>query len=345
MLYFKALFFLIPVIQNVIALKMPPLETSDVLVRAISKDGYVSAKVTDTTNAVAEICELQQCKRLAATALGRCLTSCVLIADGIEKEETFQVRFEGDGPLRGVLGISNGNLQMRGYVGNPQLDLPEASVGTAVGKGQLKIVRLKNLPGEERASPFSSIVAIETGEIAEDINSYVATSEQREGALGAGVAFFDNIEGGAVACSTGWRVELLPGAPDQVAQHLLRNVQAFLGLGLSSTDMRLRGETCEDIALRLLDGMEPEILESDARPTFFCQCSNERVYRTLALLPRDEIRQIIAQNEKIEARCEFCAKLYSMTAVDVANHLDEVDAAAAEERQKPTALKKSNDTR
>ena len=241
------------------------------------------------------MCDLQDCRPLAATALGRAVAATVLVADGLEQEETFQVRFVGDGPLRGVFAVSTGALEARGYVGNPQVDLSPQGVAAGIGRGQLQVVRLKALPGEEDLSTYSSVVEIKSGEIAEDINFYVATSEQREGALSAGVTV-DDATGlvdcpsgiyllggresdldsprtsrdrdvdipktgrGAAAAMTwifrgdgrrgrpalkrssalrvrsrpqvdacaGWRAELLPGAPQDVADHLIRNVQAMM---------------------------------------------------------------------------------------------------------------------
>ena len=98
----------------------------DELRRGLSADGFVSAKAVDVSRAVREICELQECRPLAATALGRAVASVALIADGLEADETFQVRFVGDGPLRGVFAVANGALHVRGYVGNPRVDLSPA---------------------------------------------------------------------------------------------------------------------------------------------------------------------------------------------------------------------------
>ena len=219
------------------------LDGSDELRRGLSADGFVSAKAVDVTRAVREISELQECLPLAATALGRAIASVVLIADGLEADETFQVRFVGDGPLRGVFAVCNGALETRGYVGNPKVAL-DGGVKSGVGAGQLQVVRLKNLPGEEELSPYSSVVEITSGEIAEDINYYVATSEQREGALSAGVSFSDL---DAVDGCGGWRVELLPGAPQAVAEHLLKNIQRVIDDKVTTTSVLKAGNTCEAV--------------------------------------------------------------------------------------------------
>ena len=137
----------------------------DELVTALSADGSISAKAIVTTNLVAETSRLQGLGGLAAAALGRAVTCSILVADGLKDEETFQVNFRGDGPLRGVLALSNGRLEARGYVGNPAVTLPpnalgKFDVGAGVGKGTLQVVRTKNLPGEEVSTPYTSMTEI-----------------------------------------------------------------------------------------------------------------------------------------------------------------------------------------
>lgn len=299
----------------------------DVLRRGISGDGFVSAKAVDASVAVREMCRVQGCKPLAATALGRAVASTLLIADGLEAEETFQVRFVGDGPLRGVFAVANGALEARGYVGNPALALsPAAGVAPGVGAGQLQVVRLKALPGETDPSPYSSVVAIKSGEIAEDINYFMATSEQREGALSAGVTFDD--ETGDVDACAGWRVELLPGAPQAVADHVVANVRKVMERGSTTRAVADGASSCDEVLRLLLDGMDPNLDFEDREPTFACTCGVDRVYRTLALLPRDEVAEILDQNDKIEARCEFCCRSYALGPTEIRAHLATLDGAA-----------------
>lgn len=169
----------------------PVASAPDQLVTALSGDGSISAKAIISTGLIAETSRLQGLGGLAAAALGRAISCALLVADGVEDEETFQVNFQGDGPLRGVLAIANGKLEARGYVGNPAVTLPpnakgKFDVGQGVGKGSLQVVRTKNLPGEQVSTPYTSITEIKTGEIPEDINWFLLDSEQKEGALAAG---------------------------------------------------------------------------------------------------------------------------------------------------------------
>ena len=301
---------------------------SDMLVTAISGDGSISAKAIVTTDLVAETSRLQGLGGLAAAALGRAMTCALLVADGVKDEETFQVNFRGDGPLRGVLAIANGKLEARGYVGNPAVTLPpnakgKFDVGAGVGKGSLQVVRTKNLPGEEVSTPFTSITEIKTGEIPEDLNWFLLDSEQREGALAAGVFVQgtddgedlngEKLEAAAVQAAGGWYVQLLPFADEKTVEQLTANLQAMSAR--SPTSMIREGLGPEEVLNLLLEGMDPQIMSRKAPGSLAktCPCSEERVFRTLRLLPRSEVDDIMEKNEEIEVKCEFCGKRYCMS--------------------------------
>ena len=304
----------------------------DSFATALSADGYVSAKATVTTGMVSEIVGKQRARPLAAAALGRALTCSLMLADGMKQDETFQVKFQGDGPLHGVLAIANGKLEARGYTGNPRVNLPlnakgKLDVGGGVGQGELVAVRYKQLPGAETPAPYSSITQIRSGEVAEDINHYLHESEQREGALAAGVHTRDPLDGEfdgedvgcEVTAAGGWSVTLLPGAPDEVATALGANLEA---LDMSPSQMIRAGWTPEIMLRRILKGMEPNVFEP-RKPTFKCTCSEKKLYRTLRLLPENELKQIYEYNdEAVSSKCEFCGTVYNLSADQIRAELE-----------------------
>ena len=165
----------------------------------------------------------------------------MLVSDGLKDEESFQVKLCGRRPLRGVFAVSNGRLESRGYVGNPAVTLPpnakgKLDVGGGVGKGSLQVVRTKQLPGATTPTQyFSSITEIKSGEIPEDINYFLHESEQKEGALAAGVyvqgskASLDPayLECADVKASGGWYVSLLPFADEAMVERLQANIMAM----------------------------------------------------------------------------------------------------------------------
>ena len=367
--------------------------SEDHMVTAISADGSISAKAIVTTQLVGETSRLQGLGGLAAAALGRALSCSLLVAEGLKEDETFQVNFQGDGPLRGVMATANGKLEARGYVGNPAVTLPpnakgKFDVGAGVGKGALQVVRTKNLPGEDVPTPYTSITEIKTGEIPEDINwcgaphrpsvrararpqrrlprltatpgrhatlpgtcltpssaraqvisphispispRYLLDSEQREGALAAGV-FVRGVDegtdlngaklGGAkVEAAGGWYVQLLPFADESALEQLTANLNAISHR--SPTSMVRDGLGARQMLELLLDGLGPQFLT--ARPleslATFCPCSEERVMRTLRLLPRSEVDDIMEKHEDIEVKCEFCGKRYGLTPEEIRERL------------------------
>ena len=289
---------------------------------AISKDGMVSAKAIVTSTMLRDITQGQEALPLAAAALGRAITCCLLMADGLKQEETFQVRFQGDGPLNGVLAVANGRLEARGMCGNPKVSLPPNSkgkldVGAGVGKGNLFVVRAKMLPGDPGPSPYSSVTEIRSGEVPEDINYYLAESEQREGALAAGV-YVD--KQGVVDAAGGWTVQLLPGATDEVAERLMANLEAMSDQ--APTAMIQAGMGPTEVLDLILDGMEPQYFESRT-PTKTPNCCNkEKVMRTINLLPVREVVQIVENNEEVSVKCEFCGKVRTLEKEDIKEALE-----------------------
>jgi molecular chaperone Hsp33 len=259
---------------------------------------------------------------LAAAALGRSITCCILMADGLKQEETFQVRFQGDGPLNGVLAVANGRLEARGMCGNPKVSLPPNSkgkldVGAGVGKGNLFVVRAKMLPGDPGPSPYSSVTQIRSGEVPEDINFYLAESEQREGALAAGVHVDEE---GVVDAAGGWTVQLLPGATDEAAERLMANLEAMSDK--APTTMVQSGMGPTEMLELILDGMEPEFFPSRTPVKTPNCCSYEKVMRTINLLPVREVVQVVENNEEISVKCEFCGKIRTLEKQDIQDNLE-----------------------
>lgn len=324
------------------------------MLTAISADGSISAKAAVTTSLVSEATRLQNLGSLASAALGRALSCSLLVAEGLKDEEQFQVKFDGDGPLRGVFALSNGRLESRGYVGNPAVTLPtnargKLDVGTGVGKGSMQVVRTKFLPGDDRPTQYSSITEIRTGEIPEDINYFLLESEQRQGAIAAGV-FVQGNEGAdseaeatkdsangdktltnddrsstspsvqgtlQVIAAGGWYVQLLPFAAEESIVQLEANIAAMQAR--SPTKLVREGIGARGMLELLLKDLQPQYADVRAVPGIAasCPCSEERVFRTLRLLPADEMQAIKENNDVVEVKCEFCGTVYRLTPSEI----------------------------
>lgn len=277
---------------------------SDRLVRTLSSDGGVAVRALVGTALVGEAQRRHATTPTATSALGRALLGAVLLASDSKDAETVQLQFRGDGPLGTITVISDSRGCVRGFVSQPGLDLPprggKLDVGSAVGRGILAVVR--HHPSWRE--PYSGIVPLASGEIAEDLAHYLRDSEQKPSAVALGI-HLDAL--GRVDAAGGYFVQGLPGAEEDTLARLERNV---MGAPTPSELVR-QGLGAEELALHLLEGLGHRELEVST-PRFHCGCDRERVLRAVALLGREELRQIATLGEEVEVRCAFCAERYAV---------------------------------
>lgn len=269
----------------------------DQLVRTISASGEVSCRAITSTGLVNGASRLHRTSVVATTAFGRLLTCSLLLASGKKDGEHVQVEFRGNGPMGGLTAIANGLGEVRGFVGNPRVDLPlrngQLDVPSAIGKGILAVVR--NSPIAK--TPYTGLVAISSGEVAEDLTQYLADSEQVPSALAAGVYIERN---GSVSAAAGYLVQLLPGASERTAQIVEHNVR---NVG-SPTELVRMGRTAEAIVEELMADLNPMNVAS-VSPRYYCPCGIDRVKRTVALLSTTEIRDVVTKYGKLEGAYFF----------------------------------------
>jgi len=302
------------------------LESGDHIVSVLSADGDVNIKVAKNTKVLAELIRRQNLSLLAADALGRAMACAALLSNGLKDEESIQFSFVGEGAIKGVLAIGDAGGLSRGTVGNPSVSLPlkngyKLDVASAMGPGTLRVV--KNHP--DWLEPYSGIVEIKTGTIAEDIATYLHESEQRKTALGAGVAFFNltsaspsappsanNTLESLAACG-GFLVELLPGCSEEAAIQVEKNVIALVGKAESPASFLAAGSSPLDLAEELLAGLgrPKQVIASEL--IFHCPCTEDRLLRTLNLLPKEEVEEIVKNKEDVEATCQMCGKVYQIS--------------------------------
>jgi molecular chaperone Hsp33 len=278
-----------------------PAGTSE-MVRTVSADGGLSVRAIVGTGLVGEAARRHLTAPTASAALGRALMGGILIAAAAGDEETVQLQFRGDGPLGQMTVIADNAGRARGYVSNPSAHPPsrggKLDVGAAVGKGILAVVRYR--PGWKE--PYTGIVPIVSGEIAEDLSHYLVESEQTASALAVGV-FVASDE--SVAAAGGYLVQTLPGVDESVLAQLERTIRALP----SPTELVRAGVSADGMIDRLLEGMGSRGRER-TQPEFYCACDVERIRRAVTLLGRVETRAIAEQRERLQVRCEFCATEY-----------------------------------
>jgi molecular chaperone Hsp33 len=282
---------------------------ADELVRAASAAGGVRALALVGTALVAEAARRHETTPTATTALGRALMGGVLLAAGTKHRETVQLQFRGDGPLGPITVIADPEGGVRGFVARPGAAVPardgRVDVGTAVGRGQLAVVR--SHPAWRQ--PYTGIVELASGEIAEEIARYLVLSEQRRSAVALGLLLGE----GGVEAAGGWLVEALPGAAEREIAALEVNTAA---LGHPSEWVRA-GARADDLLDRLLEGLGGGSRER-LQPRFACPCSRERAVRAAGLLGREEALDAAAEEGGLEVRCEFCGERYVLRADEMA---------------------------
>jgi molecular chaperone Hsp33 len=282
--------------------------------KSLSELGEVAVLAVDGTALVAEAARRHGTAPTATAALGRTLLGALLMGSFRKDDEAVQVSFKGDGVLGGVFAIADTRGQVKGKVGNPKADPPlrpdgKLAVGDAVGSGVLSVVRSHPLEPQ----PYTGTVPIATGEIAEDLATYLATSEQTNSALALGVAISRDCE---VTAAGGYLVQVLPFCSDETLEQLEKNLSTMP----SVTKMLQAGDTPRDITARILEGIgsagEPLAVAPRYGP---CEADalKVRMKRAVAALGPQEVKAIIEEQGKIEVTCELCNEAYQFSEEEV----------------------------
>ncbi len=277
---------------------------SDSIVRFLSADGSISVRAVAGRELVAEAARRHGTGPLATVALGRTLLAAVLLGTSGKDGATVQIRFRGSGPLGYVVAVANDEGQVRGYVTHPDAQRParggQMDVAGGIGFGDLSVVRQH--PGAGK--PYTGIVPITAGEVAEDLTLYLAESEQTPSALALGITLG---ESGSVEHAGGYLAQALPGAGDDAIARLEANVAMLT----APTDWLAAGGDAESLAGALLQGLDGQRLRTDPA-AYHCGCDADRVLRAVALLGRSDLEEAIQTGETLEVICEFCAERYDV---------------------------------
>lgn len=274
------------------------------IVRTISKDTSVVASAIDALDIVSEIERIHKTSAVVTAALGRLSIAASLIGNGLKGEnDSVTIRMNGGGATGILIAVSDSRGNVKSYVGNPIVELPlnrygKLDVSGAVGKdGTLSVV--KDLGLKE---PYVGQVPIVSGEIAEDIANYFAASEQIPTVCGLGVLVNPDL---TVKAAGGYLIQLLPFADESCIDILEANVNKLPPV----TSMLDSGMSAEDIAKSVLDGLEPEVMDS-FEVNYKCDCSKERVERALVSLGMEELVKMAEEQDSTEVCCHFCDKKY-----------------------------------
>ena len=278
----------------------------DYLIRATAANGQVRAFGVTSRELTETAKNAHDTSPVATAALGRLMSAAVMMGADLKGEnDLLTLRMEGDGPMGGLLATADSHGNVKGYAFHPEVLLPpnakgKLDVGGALGAGMLSVVKDIGLK-----EPYVGQTNLVSGEIAEDLTYYYATSEQIPCSIALGVLMNkDN----TVRQAGGFMIQLLPGASDE----LIDRLEERLGELPSITALLDAGKTPEEILSGLLGDFDLEI--SEKKPVqFHCDCSRERVERAIVSIGKKEIREMIEEGKPIEAGCQFCNKKYSFS--------------------------------
>lgn len=282
----------------------------DYIVRATAGDGTIRAVAAVSTNAVAKSREIHSLSPVSSVALGRTMTAVALMSTLLKGEkDSLTIQIKGDGPLGGIVVVSDGKANLRGYVYNPTVYLPLNSKGkfdvsNAIGTGYLNVI--KDLGLKE---PYIGYVDLVSGEIAEDLTYYFAYSEQIPSVVSLGV-LVDKDE--SIINSGGFIIQLMPGAEEDTISFLEEKIMSLPSI----TKLLWENKKPEDILEMILG--EKGLKMGERTPlNYKCNCSRERMERNIMSLGKSEILSMIQEQHGAEAQCHFCNSKYNFSEDDL----------------------------
>ena len=275
------------------------------LIRGLSENGGVVFCGVDSTELVRRAEQLHTTSATCSAALGRLLTGASLMGSMLKDDgDKVTLRVQGGGPAGVLIACTDGTGNVKGCIDNPLVELPPKAdghldVGGAVGRsGVLTVIRDNRLQKE----PTVGQVPLVSGEIAEDLTRYYATSEQIPTVCALGVLVDKDL---SILCAGGYLLQLLPGATDAEIDTLEKNIAAMP----SVTEMLRAGKTPKDMMELAMAGFAPQVLD-ERTVGYQCDCSEERTKGMLLSLGRKELEKLRDEDPDCEVVCHFCHTKY-----------------------------------
>lgn len=288
---------------------------NDTLAVALTDNAALRVYAATTTNMVAKAQTIHRTLPLGTAALGRTLTAGAMMG-AMQKDDdaSITIQFKGNGPLGTIVAVANSKSEVKGYVQNPDADLPlradgKIDVGNGIGKnGYLSVIRdLKN-----SAQPYIGQVEITTGEVAEDLTYYYATSEQTPTAISLGVLVDRDY---TVKSAGGFVIQLMPGkGPDD--EKIISEIEKRISEIKPVSTLVADGFDAADIINEILSGITPYHVLKETVPSYKCNCSKKRVEGALISIGKKDLSSL-KEDGGTEVNCNFCGKSYKFTAEDI----------------------------
>lgn len=277
---------------------------NDYLLKAVANQKQIRIILASSSGVVEEARKRHITSATASAALGRVMTAALLMASDLKAaEDLITIKIDGKGPAGSIIATANGQGEVRGYISNPQSDLPSCrpgklAVGSLVGTdGYLEVSRDMGLK-----QPFVGRTHLISGEIAEDLAHYFLMSEQIPSLVSLGVLVGTDL---SIKASGGIIIQALPGAEDRLLERLEENLAAIGQLSHALQD----SDSLEALLGRITEGVDYE--EIATQPLIYrCNCSYQRLARVLTSLGEAEISELGDEAGEIEVCCNFCNEKY-----------------------------------
>jgi molecular chaperone Hsp33 len=292
----------------------------DKLVRATAKEGQVRIVAAITTDLVNEGVTMHKCAPTGAAAFGRMLTAGTLMGTLLKSsQDSLTLQIDGGGEAKGVLVTAHADSSVKGYIGNPNVDLPANSKGKldvsgAIGKdGYLRVIRDMGLK-----EPYVGQVPIYTGEIGDDLAYYFTVSEQTPSAVGLGVLVDTDM---SIKAAGGFIIQMMPGADEFLADIITYRLEEIPSI----TEFISKGMSIEEILEFIFEDMGLKIHE-EVIPTYKCDCTRERVEKALISIGKKDLEELYNDEKTEEIKCHFCNKNYEFNHEDIGQLLVSVNS-------------------
>ena len=289
----------------------------DYIVRATAAEGAVRAFAVSSRNLTERARVCHNMSPVISAALGRLLAAGAMMGVMMKgSEDLLTLQIISDGPAKGLVVTADAAGNVKGYPQAADVELPanalgKLDVGGAVGSGILRVIRDLGLK-----EPYIGTTQLQTGEIAEDLTYYFASSEQVPSSVGLGVLVDTDC---SIRQAGGFILQLMPQADDEVIAQLEKNISEISPV----TDMLERGLTPEDMLEELLKGLEMEVIDS-VPVNFVCNGSKERVQNALASISKSDMKSMVDDGEPIEVKCQFCNTAYTFDVEELKKMLERV---------------------
>jgi molecular chaperone Hsp33 len=292
----------------------------DKLVSGTAADGSIRFMSAITSGILAEAVRRHQTSPTVLAALGRVLTGTLLLGATLKEFDRLTVKIECKGAVEGITAETDRGGKVRGYVKNPDADLPPNAAGKfdvagILGEGMFYVIRESGFDVGLHREPYVGSVPITSGEIAEDFAYYLAKSEQIPSAVLLGV-LLQNKEP-FVKASGGVMIQILPGANE----HIVTMIEDTIRHAPNLTSVIADGASAEDLARMALGEIDFEILE-EREVKFECNCSLERAVSLVSSLGRGEVASMLEEQKGAQMTCGFCNEIYTLDENDLQRILE-----------------------